>query len=277
MASIFLCSGSGSPGVTSTAVGLADIWPRPVMVVEADTSKPSSVIPGFMQGQLDNSRGLLPLAVQAQRQGLSSDILWEQLVPLAQDLGREGDQRGKYLLSGISNTGAGKGMTGFWSDLAIVLSQQGDSGVDVIVDAGRYVPGDPRTPLMQMSDSVVVLTRPVLPDLGALIGQLDELKEHLVRVGHGDHLGLVLMDAVVGNYSSRDIERQLGVPVLGKMPWDPSTAAVYSLGVPKVKKFKRTELSSALTALAASVDTQILDRTKRLGIRPAPKEEVTQA
>jgi cellulose biosynthesis protein BcsQ len=276
MATIFLCSVAGSPGVTTTAVGLAEAWPRPVILVEADPSKPSSVIPGFMQGQLDNTRGLLPLAVQAQRQGLTNDIFWDQLVPLAQDLERAEGERRKFLLPGMSNVAAAKGMTGLWAELAIVLSQQSDSGVDVIVDAGRFAAGDARTPLAQMADSVLVLARPTLPDLAALDGQIGDLGETLARVGHEDRLGLVLMEGAVGNYGSREIERYLKVPTIGKIGWDPTNAAVYSLGIAKARGFKRSGLVSAMTALAASTDAQIRDRTQRLGNRPVHNEEVSQ-
>ena len=36
MAIVCLTSASGSPGVTTTAVGMAFSWPRPVLLVEAD-------------------------------------------------------------------------------------------------------------------------------------------------------------------------------------------------------------------------------------------------
>ena len=36
MAIVCLASASGSPGVTTTAVGMAFSWPRPVLLVEAD-------------------------------------------------------------------------------------------------------------------------------------------------------------------------------------------------------------------------------------------------
>lgn len=42
MAIVALVSASGSPGVTATALGLALLWPRPVMLVEADRDCPGS-------------------------------------------------------------------------------------------------------------------------------------------------------------------------------------------------------------------------------------------
>jgi hypothetical protein len=273
MATIFLCSVAGSPGVTTTVVGLAEVWPRPVIVVEADSSKPSSIIPGYMQGQLDNSRGLLQLAVQTQRHGLTNEALWDQLVPLAADLQKADLASGKYLLSAISNTVAAQNMTGLWSDLAVVLSAQADSGVDVIIDGGRYTPGDGRTPLLQMADAALVLARPVLPDLAALVAPLASIREVLSRVGHEDYLGLVLMKSVAGNYGVGDIEKNLNTPAVGRIGWDPSNAAVFSQGEPRPRTFKRSEILSGLTALAAAADAQIRERAQRLGKRPVHIQE----
>jgi cellulose biosynthesis protein BcsQ len=273
MSTIFLCSVAGSPGVTTTAVGLAEVWPRPVIVVEADPSKPSSIIPGYMQGQLDNTRGLLQLAVQAQRHGLTNEALWDQLVPLAVDLEKADPAAGKYLLSAIPNVVAAQNMTGLWSDLALILSAQADSGVDVIIDGGRYTPGDGRTPLLQMADAALVLARPVLPDLAALVAPLASIREVLARVGHEDYLGLVLLKSVAGNYGAGDIEKNLNIPAIGKIAWDPNNAAVFSQGLPRPRAFKRSEILSGLTALAAAADAQIRDRAQRLGSRPVHIQE----
>ena len=273
MAAIFLCSVTGSPGVTTTALGLAEVWPRPVILVEADTTKPSSIIPGYMQGALDNSRGLLPLAVRTQHAGLTNEAMWDQLVPLAADPNRADPASGKYLLSAISNSAAARNMVGLWSDLAVLLSQQSDSGVDVIIDAGRYTPEDARTPLLQMADAVLVQACPVLPDIAALVDPLASIRAILTRVGHEDYLGLILRKTVVGNYGVGDIEKNLKTPAVGKLGWDPTTAAVFSQGAPKPRSFKRSDLLSGLVALAAAADTQIRDRGQRLGSRPSQHEE----
>ena len=45
MAVIALASASGSPGVTTTALGLALLWPRPVLLVEADPTGGSGAVP----------------------------------------------------------------------------------------------------------------------------------------------------------------------------------------------------------------------------------------
>ena len=48
MAVIALASASGSPGVTTTALGLALLWPRPVLLVEADPTGGSGLAGGLL-------------------------------------------------------------------------------------------------------------------------------------------------------------------------------------------------------------------------------------
>lgn len=72
MAIITLTSASGSPGVTTTALGLALVWPRPVVLVEADPTGGSALLAGYWRGQLDHV-GLLDL-VLAERHGLLADV-----------------------------------------------------------------------------------------------------------------------------------------------------------------------------------------------------------
>ena len=63
MAVISLMSFSGAPGVTTSALACLFSWPRPAILLEADTSRPSAVLPGLLEGQVDHSRGLSGLSV----------------------------------------------------------------------------------------------------------------------------------------------------------------------------------------------------------------------
>ena len=60
MSIILFTSLSGSPGVTTSAVAATVNWHRPAMLIEADTSKTSSIHPGYLRGEIDHSRGLSP-------------------------------------------------------------------------------------------------------------------------------------------------------------------------------------------------------------------------
>ena len=63
MAIVCLTSGSGSPGVTTTAVGMAFSWPRPVLLAEADPTGGSGVLAGFLRGTTPYDAGLIELAL----------------------------------------------------------------------------------------------------------------------------------------------------------------------------------------------------------------------
>ena len=52
MAVITLTSVSGSPGVSTAALALGVHWPRPVVVIEADTNAVTSAMPGFFRSNL---------------------------------------------------------------------------------------------------------------------------------------------------------------------------------------------------------------------------------
>lgn len=65
MAVIALCSASGSPGVTTTSLGLALLWPRPVLLVEADPTGGSGILAGYFRGIRAYDQGLVELALSS--------------------------------------------------------------------------------------------------------------------------------------------------------------------------------------------------------------------
>jgi len=52
MALIVLTSASGSSGVTTSARGLVQFWPRPSLLVEADPTEGSGALAGFFHGDV---------------------------------------------------------------------------------------------------------------------------------------------------------------------------------------------------------------------------------
>ena len=63
MAVIALTSASGSPGVTTTAFGMALLWPRPVLLLEADPTGGSGLLAGYFRGTREYVGGLIELAL----------------------------------------------------------------------------------------------------------------------------------------------------------------------------------------------------------------------
>ena len=69
MALIAIASDKGAPGVTTAALALAAVWPRPVLLAECDPAGGDLVyrFPALGGGHLDPRRGVLSLAVVARR------------------------------------------------------------------------------------------------------------------------------------------------------------------------------------------------------------------
>ena len=55
---VVVCSASGSPGASVTALGLALTWPRDVLLVDADRTPSQSILAGYLRGDVAQGRGL---------------------------------------------------------------------------------------------------------------------------------------------------------------------------------------------------------------------------
>jgi hypothetical protein len=264
VALISLCSITGAPGVTTTAVAMALSWARPVIVLEADTSTPSSVIPGFLRAGVDNSRGVLNLAVQAQAGPLAPAHLWAQLIPLHQDLQHLPADHDRYLLPGIAHPQAGSGLRAVWREIARVLGALPAMGVDVIADLGRVHPEDPRWELLEASQTVAVLTRTSLPAIAALAATVPALAQRLEQTGRRELLTLITAEEARPGYSDREIAKHLGVPVTARLPWDPAAAAVFSAGATATSRWRRAPLHAGVRTAAEALEAAATARLARL-------------
>ncbi len=215
---ICLASASGSPGVTTTALGLALNWPRPVALVEADPKCGSGLLAGFFRGQLDHP-GLVDLVI-AQRADLVAEALPRLLHPV------EGSQ--VSVLFGARSHEQAAGVAALWEPLLDALQAMEPTGTDVIVDAGRLgPPGWPR-PLVHGADVTLLVVGSDLPSLAAA-------RSWAASLAAEDVPGHVTRLLVVGEgrpYDNREVARTLEVPVLGSVAWAPEPARVYSHGQP---------------------------------------------
>lgn len=268
MAIVAFASLTGSPGVTTTAVATTLAWHRPALLVEADTSKTSSILPGFLRGQVDHSRGLSQLSLAQQREGLSVDNVMAQALSIAPE---------RYLIPGFTNTAAALGTTSLWGALGAVLASLDSAGLDVLVDLGRLTPNDRRSPILQLADSVLIIARPVLPDIAGAASRIDEVRDVLTIAGHADYLNLLLIDSPLETYPPREINQVLRSNVLADLRHDPRGAAVYSLGAAEPSRFDRSPYRKSITAAQATIAQHIKDRQNRLGVRPSTTREETTA
>ena len=140
--------------MTTTALGLALAWPRPVLLVEADPTGGSGILAGFFQGQLAHTGGLIELAM-AQREDLVAAELPHQLVDLPDSQAR--------LLPGTRSHAQAGSLVALWPALLEALRELESTGQDVLVDAGRLgLEGSPK-PLLYGADLTLLLTRSTLP------------------------------------------------------------------------------------------------------------------
>lgn len=222
MALITVLSASGAPGCTTTAVGLALRWRRPVLLVEADTSGPA-VLAGIFQGQLAPERGLVQVAISYGQEELT-DLIWQQAITLPG--GTEAS-----VLTGLDNPTQAASVQHLWGDLAGALTALDSGGVDVIVDLGRLrLPADDRAPLLALSDQILLTTRSSLVDVHIAVMAARILRD---KYDAGDTamsaLGTLLINPDAP-YSAKEIAKVLEIPAVIQLPFDPSTAATYSHG-----------------------------------------------
>lgn len=153
MTLIALAADKGSPGVTTSAVALAAVWPRRALFAECDPHGGDLVyrMPADHGGPLDPNRGLVSLAVEARR-GLDPGLLPQHTQRL---------RGGLEILVGLGNADQARGMTGLWPMLGRALDRFGElpGGADVIADCGRIGPDSPTVDLLGQAGLVLLIAR----------------------------------------------------------------------------------------------------------------------
>lgn len=271
MALISLLSAKGSPGVTSTALGLALRWPSSSMLVEADLSG-SSVLAGYLRGELHPSMGLVEVATTAlQGRNLDVDTLFEQSLTLERSTPGPATT---MVLPGIANLGQAPAVRSLWGELGSALTSLRAGGVDALVDVGRLgVINEDRHPLLGQSDLLVTVTGSTLPQIHATQQLVQHLQKRYVGADTQlSSLGLV----VIGPdrpYSDTEIAAACGIRLLGSLPWDPECAATYSVGAAGGRKPESRALNRSLTTLAESLRSTAQTRRAELsGLNPVGEQ-----
>jgi hypothetical protein len=155
MALIAIASDKGAPGVTTAALALAAVWPRPVLLAECDPAGGDLVyrFPAAGGGHLDPRRGVLSLAVIARR-GMAAHQVWEH----AQKL-----HGGLDVLAGVTNAEQGAGLSLLWGPIGKVLASLPQA--DVIADCGRLGADGPLYDLLAEATTVVLVSRVHVADV----------------------------------------------------------------------------------------------------------------
>lgn len=249
MAVIALASASGSPGVTTTALGLALSWPRPVLLIEADPTGGSNLLAGYFRGTREYGAGLVELALTASDLG---DALADVACPV--------EGTAVSFVAGTRSHTQARAVRDLWAPLAEVLAGLEATGQDVIVDAGRLgLHGSPE-PLLDAADLTLLVSRTTLPNLSALRSWADAYQRGPVDW----HQCAVLLVGEGRPYSAREVAQVVNLPVLASLPDDPESAAVFSRGAQPPRRFETRPLPRALAAAIAAIHSTITARRTEL-------------
>jgi hypothetical protein len=237
------CSAGGSPGVTTTVVGLALAWPRPVIVIEADPTGTSAILPGYLQGQQTPPRSVVDLAI-AERQGQLAQTLLATALPL-------GRSNKASFVPAVKSHRQAAALASLWEPLAEALQDLGRAGVDALVDAGRLGLEWFPAPLMARATVAVMVTRCTLPAVATArvwAPWLVELAEQ-----HDLTAGLGLIGAG-RTYSAGEIGRYLKLHPIVSLPHDELGARAFSEGAAQPRRrFVRARLVGSLRSEAAGL------------------------
>lgn len=162
MSVIAVCSVSASPGVTTTVLALAAVWPhdRRLLVVEADGD--GGVVAA--RTGIDVEPGLVTLGASG-RHGLDVDEVDRHIQTLPPG---EVD----VLVGSADGAETVRTLEAIGGQLAAVLRRRDGH---VLVDCGRARPGSAVWPLVVAADVVVLVARPRLDEVQLLPPRLDAL------------------------------------------------------------------------------------------------------
>jgi hypothetical protein len=218
VALIALAADKGAPGVTTAAIALGAVWPRPVLVAECDQGGGDLVyrLPAEGGGMLNPARGLLSLAATARR-GLRPDQIGEHTQRLV---------GGMDVLAGLTNAEQAQGLTWLWGPLGRCFASL--HPIDVLADCGRLGAGSPLNDLLREADMIVLFTRPSLEQVAHLRERVSALAS--VESRTRPPIGIVVIAdprdyrGAIAEVDRIVAQAQLPATVLGGFAYDPKGA-----------------------------------------------------
>lgn len=255
MAVVLLCSAGHAPGVTTTALGMALAWPRPVLLVDADRTPTQSVLAGYLRGERPGHHGLGGLLQVLRERRPFEEAIEAELVNLPPLL--SGTQ--PRFLAGFPHPGVVGLFASAWPDLMSALAAREG---DVLIDAGRIGPEGLPLSLVSAADLVLVVSRTTLVSLAALRLYLPPLKD----AADTDRTALALVGSSMP-YSRAEVQDQFCTTVAADLPHDPSAAAVLSDGLPAPRRYAGGSYFRQVTLAARSISGRLVAARELIGAR----------
>lgn len=245
---ISIASVKGSPGVTSIALALASVWPRPVVLLEADPSGGDLAYrcKAVNGGAVAANRGLLQLAAAVRGGVPGAGVVVDEAQPLA---------CGVNLIQGVTRAGQARAFSGLWPTIASACV---DSHVDVIADLGRLDRTSPVMPLAEHSTHLLTVGSATLESVMHLREDVQDLMGALAKA-----VAIPVCPVLVGPDARAGRDRadldglldEAGIAVRPtlSLPNDPRALARLEQGELPSGRLGRTLLMRGAKNLAASV------------------------
>ena len=265
MTVLALASAKGSPGVTTTSLALALVWPHPILLVEHDPAG-GDLLAGFLAGADPPGGGLLGLALASRRSPLEAGSVLERALPLD----TSGNRRALPAPADSSRWRPIAEAGDRLADLFATVAADG-SGPDVLLDAGRVGPTH-GNPVFDQADLRLLVLRPTLRGASAARSHITALKGAADASGG---VGLLLVGD--GAYTAREISDALGLPVLGVIVEDPVSAAVLAGERVAGRGFDRSPLIRSARSLSHELLRHLSasgSGTAHSAVGPVPAETV---
>lgn len=226
-----LSSAKGAPGVTTTALLLTLVWPRPVLLIEADPSG-GSIAAGYLSGDPPHVNTSVVELAMAQRRGEAIDAasLRDSAIPLAEDA---------RFIVGSPGPGQASFCAPLWNPMADAARLLSLKGFDVIVDLGR-ISADTK-PWLQAADLSLLVTRTTMPALAAAQSAASSMKATAGRRSVVE----VMTVGINEPYGSAEIKDALDLAVTESIANDPVTAEAFSLGRAHRKPLKDQQIQNS--------------------------------
>ena len=225
-----LCA-KGAPGVTTSSVAIATAWPRTSVLVDADPSG-GDIAAGLGRGAWPAGCHLLELVARCRTEPLEA-----ALRALVVRVG----EHAPLALAGLGSPAQAAAVP--WASLGHGLARL--DTVDVVCDLGRYLYGAGHCDLLSACDRILVVTRSSLPAVRATARLLDLMRASPL----GNRIALLVV-APGQPYPAAEIAAGCQTPLIGELPNDPRTAAVWSDGAAAGRHLSRSPLQRAARQVA---------------------------
>ncbi|HEX2894532.1 MAG TPA: hypothetical protein VHO29_11065 [Marmoricola sp.] len=176
MALISIMSAKGAPGATTTSMLLANLWPGPSILVDADPlgGDVALRLPGE-HGPLDLNQGLMSLLPAARRGLEPQTVVAHAQVALG----------GQHVLAGVPGPEQAVAAAPLWPSLAQAFARV--PGIDVFADLGQVSSRSTHLAMVESSAALLCVYRPTAWSAIHTRRRLETLEEQLrdrrIRVG----------------------------------------------------------------------------------------------